>query len=670
MKKHALISLAGAASIVMAFGMGTGVMAGTAQAAPKSGGSTAGTTGLVAQANLAEQATLVATTTLGSTSTGAAGSRSLPSTVPSSEMPRTPDVGNDASANAPVRSSLSHSQARGSSSGAPLPIVTASPVTGATAGLTSVDGLNAYDQGVTHLTNGALPGVDIEPSDQGLCAGAGYTLELNNEVAEIFSGSNLTPQGVAPLESLFGTPQIFGNGGDSSYSVQGDPRCSYDASTGRWFASQLWLDLNDATSFGWAGSFVAVSKTSNPAGSWNVYFVPDMDNASNTATCNNDSASDPNANPCFGDQPLLGMDGSTVQLSTNEYSINASMPNGQANLYFLSKSALVAGSRSVPVYWSPVGATVAAPGVGPWYSITPAQVPDAAYLTANNGTSYALSSLDFTGSGDQRVAEWAFTNTNAATSSRGGRSINIYEQTFASGLYAMPPLAAQQSGPTPLGDFWNQLIGAKSKSPQPEGPVQTNDDRMGTVSYDPSTGSLVGALNTALDQASATGSSTRELAGVAYFVVTPALGSGGLSPSALSTGYISPAAANAFFPAVAVTSAGRGVITYALSGTGYYPSTAYSMVASGDSVDPTVHVASAGAGPQDGFTEYQNSGTPYYRPRWGDYSAAVVTGSTVSFASEKINQSCTDSQFQADFTCGGTRDLFANWGTSVNQITP
>lgn len=667
MKRRALVSLIGAGATVMAFGVGSGMATGAAHAAPKSGGSPAGSTGLVAQAKLSEQATLVATTTLSSAYTGDSGSTALPAKVPSSEMPRTPDVGDNASSKAPVRASLSHSQSHKPSSGVPLPTVTGIPVTGATAGLSSVGGLNAYDQGVTHLSNGSLPGVDIEPSDQGLCAGAGYTLELNNEVAEVF-GPGLAPQGIAPLESLFATPQIFGNSGDGSYSIQGDPRCSYDAATGRWFASQLWLDLNDATTFGWAGSFIAVSKTSDPTGSWNVYFVPDMDNSSNTATCNNDAASNANANPCFGDQPLLGMDGSTVQLSTNEYSINGSMPNGQANLYFLSKSALVAGSASVPVFWSPVGATVAAPGVGPWYSLTPAQVPDGGYLSANNGTSYALSSLDFTGSGDQRIAEWAYTNTNSIGSRRG--AIDIYEQTLASGLYAMPPMAAQESGPTPLGDFWNQITGAKGKNPLPEGPVQTNDDRMGTVAYDPSSGALVGALNTALNQASATGSASRELAGVAYFTVTPALSSGGLNPSTLTTGYISPDGANAFFPAIAITATGAGLVAYALSGSGYYPSTAYSLVAAGDSVAPAVHVASAGAGPQDGFSEYQDLGTSSYEPRWGDYSAAVVDGSTVSFASEKINQSCTDSQFQADFTCGGTRDLFINWGTSVNQINP
>ena len=45
----------------------------------------------------------------------------------------------------------------------------------------------------------------------------------------------------------------------------------------------------------------------------------------------------------------------------------------------------------------------------------------------------------------------------------------------------------------------------------------------------------------------------------------------------------------------------------------------------------------------------------------------MADGSTVNFATEMIQQSWTDAAFAADFTCGGTRDLFANWGSSVNS---
>ena len=465
------------------------------------------------------------------------------------------------------------------------------------------------------------------------------------------------------------TPEVFGAANDGSYSIQGDPRCFYDAQSGRWFASQLWLDLADATSYGWAGTFVAVSTTGDPTGTWNDYFIPDAYNRTGTATCNNVAASStsPAPNPCFGDQPLLGIDGSSVQISTNEYSINNANPAGLAGLYFLSKHDMVNGASSVPVLFSAVGATVAVPASnGAWYSLAPAQAPDGDYSSANRGTSYALSALDFVNAGDHRIAEWAYTNTSGVDHHS---PVNIYEVTLSSGQYAVPPLptVAQKTGPVPLATYWNRLNGAKKNTPLREGGIATNDDRMGSATYDPSDGALVGALNTGVNQPRS-GSTSLNLAGVAYFAVTPSLGSTGLAATPVTTGYISPSGANAVFPGLAVTGSGAGVVNYTLTGTGYYPSQAYSVVAAGDSVGSVVHVARAGVGPQDGFSEYQDLGTSLYAPRWGDYSAAVATGHTITFANEMINQSCTPTQFAQDFTCGGTRDLFINWGTGVSTL--
>ena len=627
-----------------------------------------GTDNLVALAMKSGVATLIGTTTLGTgTTMFGGGPAALPSSVPAGDWPRNPNIAADSSAVAKVPASLSTSQGKGRPSNIPYPTVAASPVMGATNGLVSTPGLNGFTQGITHPqpTTGGLPGIDVEPSDQGLCASPTNTVELNNVVIKVFKGGGLNPVTTAPLESLFGTPEIFG-GTDGSFSVQGDPRCFYDSSTSRWYASQLWLDLNNATPQGWAGTWLAVSTTSDPTGKWNVYFVPDLSNQNLIAGCNNDAATNPTANPCFGDQPLLGVDGSSVQISTNEYSIFGNAPNGQDNYYFLSKSRLDSGAKSVPVWWNAIGATVSSPGAAPWYSVAPAQSPDGLYSVTNGGTSYALSSLDFSNAGDQRIAEWAFTNTSAVDTASG--TIHIYEVTLASGQYGMPPLAAQKTGPTPLGDYWNVLNGAKSNNPVPQGPIATNDDRMSTAAFDPSTGALVGALNTGVNQI--TGGSTRPFAGVAYFEVTPTLGISGLETSPVSTGYISPLGADAYFPAAAIAPNGKGVIAYGMSGVGYYPSTAYSTVAAGDAVSSTVHIAALGVGPQDGFTEYQGHGTSSFRPRWGDYSAAQVVGNNVAFATEMINQQCTDAQFKADFTCGGTRDLFINWGTSVNLLTP
>ncbi len=85
-------------------------------------------------------------------------------------------------------------------------------------------------------------------------------------------------------------------------------------------------------------------------------------------------------------------------------------------------------------------------------------------------------------------------------------------------------------------------------------------------------------------------------------------------------------------------------------------------------------MAALGQSPTDGFSEYQ--GFPgATRPRWGDYSWAVFapgTGGKIDFATNYIQfPNCTGSAFAlALATCGGTRDGFANWGTSVNYVVP
>jgi len=88
----------------------------------------------------------------------------------------------------------------------------------------------------------------------------------------------------------------------------------------------------------------------------------------------------------------------------------------------------------------------------------------------------------------------------------------------------------------------------------------------------------------------------------------------------------------------------------------------------------TVNVADLGQSPEDGFTEYQGYPGPT-RPRWGDYSNAIFlpwSGDRVYFATNYIQYpNCTGAAFTLTVaTCGGTRDGYANWGTSVNSVVP
>ena len=631
---------------------------------------------------------------------------------------RTPDAGTDSRATTTLAQAPGNDRrgTLGERHGPTGQLVTVSGTTvGGSADVASVGGINAYDQGALHPTYTArtgkpkpLPGVDVEPPDQGLCAGNGMVMEVNNEVAQVFTSNTLTPLGGAKgmaLEKLFGTPEIFGGTKGGTLSVQGDPRCYYTPSTKRWFASQLWLTEIDATAtFGWAGAFVAVSETTTPLGRWQVYFIPDQFNAQSVDHCNNDAFTTlygytsklqktvfglGPADPCFGDQPLLGVDGNAVFISVNEYSLyKATGPGGVATEYVLSKADLLKG-KSSPIYWGHPGdnSTLPRPTAGtcpfkptgttsptgtalhcPYYSIVPAS-SDGAYRTATTGTFYSLSNVTFTTSGGHQIAVWQFTNTGAVT---GGKThITGSMRIVTTVPYTEPPYASQRSGPTPLGTYFEQIQDARARNAGvptttvpfphphslPEGPIATNTDRVTTAAYDPKTGALWGGINTGLS------TSNSAQAGVFWVAVKPSGSGASLSAGTVQSGYLAAKQADIQFPGITFTNKGAGLMTFSLSGSTYYPSTAYSLI--GTNGPSGIQMASAGAGPQDGFTEYTAiSG----RPRWGDYSTALATGSTFFFATEKINQTCSPSTFAATFTCGGTRDSTANWGTSVNTL--
>jgi hypothetical protein len=122
------------------------------------------------------------------------------------------------------------------------------------------------------------------------------------------------------------------------------------------------------------------------------------------------------------------------------------------------------------------------------------------------------------------------------------------------------------------------------------------------------------------------------------------------------------------YPAVGVTSSGRGVITFTVLGNDNFPSAGYAsldaLAGAGD-----IHIVAAGAGPDDGFTGYFPEVNPV-RPRWGDYGAAAVDGNSIWIASEYTAQTCNLATYVAsNFTCGNTRGSLGNWATRITHVT-
>jgi hypothetical protein len=515
---------------------------------------------------------------------------------------------------------------------------------------TSIKGLNAHDLAATH-------GFVAEPPDQGLCANSKYVIEMVNLNLKIFNSNLEALSGPIVLETFFGDNLAFGAAG-GDLTVQGDPRCIWDAGSGRWYLSQLLVDFTNSTSV----FQVAVSTSSNPLGEYNLYSLDNTD------------SSNPNC-PCLGDQPTMGANPDALFISTNEFGINNGF-NG-AVVYTIDKGALADGESTANVVADFVGLTFPTPewhdnvncittqGLFCWATLRPSTSPTSGERRFG-GVEYLLSALDFANVNDNRIAVWAVTNTRSIRSEN--PKLGLSEKTMVSEPYIFPAFARQKAGPIPLGDSGRYSCEPHNPCPHPtpqaEGMIQTNDDQFGSAVY--AAGLVWGGLTTTMPDNSGQ-------IGIAYFAVKPRLNDHGLGGSSIALqGYLTAEGNDVEFPSIAVTSSGHGLISFTLSGPNYFPTSAYAMI---DSKGVSkVKVAALGQSPQDGFTEFEfkngGPGAGQYRPRWGDYSAVVAVGQTFVFASEYIQfPNCSDEVFKKDTTCGGTRSRAANWGTSVNKVS-
>ena len=140
----------------------------------------------------------------------------------------------------------------------------------------------------------------------------------------------------------------------------------------------------------------------------------------------------------------------------------------------------------------------------------------------------------------------------------------------------------------------------------------------------------------------------------------------------VSRRYMGPLPATGQWVRLAVPAAQMGLegrtlngMAFTLVGHDYYPTSAYATL-SAESGTGKLQVAKLGVGPEDGFAAYPEIGG-IRRPRWGDYSATAIVGSTIWFATEYIGQTCNEATFLADTTCGGTRTINANWDTRISH---
>jgi hypothetical protein len=596
--------------------------------------------------------TYVGSGSFASGSGAVSGSGGLPSSISSDEV--NPESGDDAefprSGNGAIRVPADH---------VPQPAPNAvsgdnSSVAGSFAGLDhfdtrfgSSDGNNAFS---------------LEPPDQGLCVGNGFTIEAVNDVMTVFNASGARVAPATSMNTFFGLPvaidRVHGNKRGPALS---DPKCMYDADNGHFFVTMLVEPAGpDAAHLTERGqNLIAVSKTNDPTGSWNVYSIDATDDGQNG------TPSHPGC-PCLGDQPLIGADANGFYITTNEFSWFGNGFNG-AQVYALSKADLESGAGATGIHID-VGETMATPDLGGiWYSIQPATIPPGGTYATN--TEYFLSALQFGPSPlDDRIATWAMTGTNTLGTTN---VVNLTNDVIASEVYGQPSASDQKAGSTPLAAVVAPLEGfgkINGNNPaQQEDFLNSNDDRMNQVVY--ANGNLYSGVNTAV----ASNGSSRS--GIAYFIVTPSVSGGQVSGTMAGQGYVSLQHDDVLFPSIGVTASGKAVMAFTVAGPDYYPSAGYVAIDSAGNAG-AVHISGAGVGPEDGFTGYfpfgnNSTGFTGRVARWGDYSAAVADEhGNVWLAAEYIGQTCSLAQFEADTTCGGTRTLLANWGTFVTEVTP
>lgn len=518
------------------------------------------------------------------------------------------------------------------------PVGTAPPnpsgkhVTTVNPGFRGFNGLSHADQrlaGTGVYTNTQF---SLEPPDQGLCVSGNFVLDTVNTALAVRSTSGVLLSGPTALNQFFGLkPEIdrinivFGD-------FTSDPKCYFDPATQRWFLTVLQADVDPPTGnfTGATHVLIAVSQTSNPTGNWRVFSLNTTDDGTNGTPSHTDC-------PCLGDQPLIGADANGFYVTTNEFPLFTNGFNG-AQVYAISKNALVQAASHPEISFFPAVVLIDAsqnlvPFGGLSYSIQPATQPPGSFLGhENNGTEYFLSALEFTGGVDNRIATWALTNTRSLDSSF--PTVKLSLAVIRSQLYGAPVPVTQKDGPTPYATSQGAPIGF----------LNSNDDRMNQVVY--AAGLLWSGLNTVVQKP---GQDPRT--GIAYFGVLPFWLHGSLQATLVKSGYVAIDGNNVLFPSIGVNAFGQGVMTFTVSGPDYFPSAGYlpiSLFSTGD-----VHIASAGAGPEDGFTCV----APDRLCRWGDYSAAVAAPDGSIWMA-------------VEFIPATPRTVLANWGTFISRVKP
>ena len=467
--------------------------------------------------------------------------------------------------------------------------------------LSNFDGVSSLDSGITNF------GAEFEPPDQGLCVGNGFVVEPVNSAFTIYRRNGSVVTGPFNVNVLYD---------EGLTEFTSDPRCYFDKSTNTWFATILFISADNTE----ARTDIAVNSSGDPTTPWTVYHLDATDDGTNGTPVHAGC-------PCFGDQPLLGIDRENIYIATNEFSILGPAVNG-AQIYAISKRDLIAGASKVH-FVQFENLTIAGDIA---FSVQPAitQPSD----NDNNGShrkgsdssdnaegpEYFLESIDPSGTFDNRIGVWALTHQNEV--SEGGVP-TLTSIVITSEAFGVPPNAVQK-GSTSL--------------------LNTGDDRMQQVQF--IGGALWGELNTAL---TLPGDST-QLSANAWFKIRPSVKAHQFTGAVITgQGYVASPGNFLLYPAIQASPNGGVAMVFTLSGPTFFASAAYARLDQNGKSFGRIKIAALGSGP------YDPNAT-----RWGDYSFAVVdpNGQSIWLATEYIPPPSRQ-----------TADGLRNWGTRVLEVS-
>jgi hypothetical protein len=420
----------------------------------------------------------------------------------------------------------------------------------------------------------------------------------------IYNANGSLAAGPFPLATL-------GGGGffnEDLANIVSDPRAYYDSSSHLWIAL-IWVTLADGSASHVDISINAGNPVTNP---WTEYRFDVTDPTA--AGC-----------PCLPDFTILGTDQYNIYFVPNEFQLlNGSGFNGSI-IYAVAKSDLIAG--------------VATPNVAKFSNLSVAGTlayhlqPAATY--GNPAAEYFANSIDPNNIYGNSIGVWALTNRDKIASgvlpTLSATVVNT--ETFINSTSAQTPVGFNPGDQEPTSGF-----------------IQTDGDALQNLQY------INGHLYTTLTTAVNIPGDTTARAGIAWFDITPKLSGNVISAKTAVSGqgYIAKQGLELLYPQIEHATSGITAIAFSFTGPGTYPSSGYIVRSKGAKNFGDIHVAAAGAAPDNGFTATAKyGGGP---GRWGDYSAGQLdaSGKAIWFATQYI---------------AGNGDQFANWSNFIFAIT-